>query len=127
MRAAATATPPTLNLGNVTVHNTSTAKVVTLINNQNTPIGIISITIGGTNPGDFAKTTTCGASIPAFGYCTVSAVARRLAPGSLPDGRRDRGFLEGAGRSAERAVGKPLDIAQEPLVRKYDQWQRAIA
>jgi len=23
--------------------------------------------------------------------------------------------------------GKPLDIAQEPLVRKYDQWQRAIA
>ena len=32
--------------------------------------------------------------------------AGRRTPGSLSDGRRDRGFLEGAGRSAARPVGE---------------------
>jgi len=70
--APATVTPSALAFGNVTKGTTSAAKVVTVTNNLSTALTLSSIGLGGTNPGDFLKATTCGASLAAFGSCTVS-------------------------------------------------------
>ena len=98
----ASATPASVNFGNVTAHNTSTPKVVTLANNQSSSLSIVSITIGGTNPGDFAKgATTCGASLPAFGSCTVSVT---FTPAALGARAATLSFKDNGGNSPETAA-----------------------
>ncbi len=68
----ATLAPSSLSFGSVAVGSTSTAKVLTLTNNRSSAMTISAIALGGTNPGDFLKTTTCGASLAAFASCTIS-------------------------------------------------------
>ena len=58
---------PTLSLG-----ATSLPQTVTITNGDN-PLTISSISVTGADPGDFASTNTCGASLPVGGTCTVSA------------------------------------------------------
>jgi hypothetical protein len=50
---------------------TSQSQTVTLTNGDN-PLTISGIALGGPNPGDFNETTTCGASLPPGGACTIS-------------------------------------------------------
>lgn len=78
----ATLAPGSLGFGNVAVASTSPAKNLTLTNNRSTALTITGIALGGTNPGDFLKTTTCGASLAAFASCTISVRFKPVALGS---------------------------------------------
>ena len=68
----ASLSPTTLSFPNTTVGSTATAMVTTLSNTGNAVLNISGITIGGANPGDFAKTTTCGTTLAASAMCTIS-------------------------------------------------------
>lgn len=51
---------------------TSKVKKVTVTNNGSGTLTINRINIGGSNPGDFAQTNTCGSSLAAGASCTIS-------------------------------------------------------
>jgi hypothetical protein len=76
-----TVAPTSLSFGSVTHGTTSAAKLVTVTNNQSAALSI-SASLSGTNPGDFLKTTTCGASLAAFKSCTVSVKFKPAATGA---------------------------------------------
>lgn len=63
--------PSSLGFGNVTVGTTTTAKVITVTNNQKTTLTFSQIAITGADNGDFAQTNTCSSVAPA-GKCSVS-------------------------------------------------------
>jgi ASPM-SPD-2-Hydin domain-containing protein/centrosomal CEP192-like protein/NHL repeat-containing protein len=65
--------PTSLAFGNQNVNTSSAAQTVKLSNTGTATLAITSITLGGSNPGDFAKTaTTCGATLAASASCTIS-------------------------------------------------------
>ncbi len=66
--------PANLSFGNQNTGTTSAAKTVTVTNNGNATLHITTVTITGTNPGDFAKSAdTCtGATVAVNATCTVS-------------------------------------------------------
>ena len=77
-----TATPASLPFGSVVKGVTSAAKVVTVTNAQTAAI-TVSSAIGGTNPGDFAKSaTTCGATLAGGTSCTISVTFKPTLTGA---------------------------------------------
>ncbi len=80
--AQVTVSPTTLPFGNVAVGSTSLAQKVTITNNQNVTLTSVNISIGGANPGDFSKTTTCGASLAPLGNCSISVTFKPTASGA---------------------------------------------
>jgi hypothetical protein len=82
---AVSLSPTSLSFGNQNVNTTSAAQSVTLINSGNAALTISSISLAGTNPGDFAQTNTCpsGSSTLAAGSsCTISVTFTPTASGS---------------------------------------------
>jgi photosystem II stability/assembly factor-like uncharacterized protein len=77
----ASLSPTSLNFGTVTVGTTSSAKTVTLKNVGTTAITITSITLTGTNPGDFKQTPTCVGSLAASASCTMSVTFKPTTTG----------------------------------------------
>ncbi|MGA3026770.1 MAG: choice-of-anchor D domain-containing protein [Bryobacteraceae bacterium] len=78
-----TAAPSSLTFTNQNVNSTSAAQAVTLTNNGTGALTIASIAFTGTNPGDFGKTTTCGATLAGSGgTCTISVTFTPTAAGS---------------------------------------------
>jgi hypothetical protein len=71
-----------LSLGNQNVGTTSGTKSVTLTNSGTGPLTIAGIAVGGVNPSDFARTTTCGASVAAGAHCTISVTFKPTATGA---------------------------------------------
>jgi hypothetical protein len=72
--------PAALNLGNVGVGATSTAKTVMLLNYQTTALGISSITA----PASYAvSSTTCGSTLAAGTYCIISVTLSPTALGPV--------------------------------------------
>jgi hypothetical protein len=79
------------------IGTTSAAQTVTVTNSGTTSLTISTVTIAGTNPGDFAKSAdTCsGASVPSSGTCTVrvtftpTAAGQRSAILSIADNAPD--------------------------------------
>ena len=67
----ASLTPASLSFTAVS-GTTATAQGVTLKNSGNAALTISGIAIGGANPGDFAQTNTCGASLAVGGSCSIS-------------------------------------------------------
>lgn len=63
--------PLTQNFGTVTVAAKKPATVI-LTNNQSKSLTITSITLGGTDPGDFSETSNCGTSRKAKAECTIT-------------------------------------------------------
>jgi len=63
--------PLTLNYGTVTVA-TKKPLTVLLTNNQKKTLTITSITLGGTDPGDFTETNNCSTGRKAGGTCTIT-------------------------------------------------------
>ena len=55
--------PTSLSFGNQNVNSTSPAQTVTLNNSGTAALTINSISLTGTNSGDFAQTNTCPASL----------------------------------------------------------------
>ena len=72
----AVVSPTSLAFGNQKQQTTSAPKTVTLSNTGTAPLTINSILIGGTNSGDFARTTTCGATLPAGANCSINVTFR---------------------------------------------------
>ena len=84
-------TPTSLNFGNQPVGTKSLAKKITLSNKASVTVSITSISITGTNKGDFAETNSCGTSVKAGASCTItvtftpSAKGKRTASVSVSD------------------------------------------
>ena len=64
--------PPSLSFGNQQVGTPSATQTVTLLNGGNAPLTIYSISVTGTDAGDFAEADNCGASLAAESSCTIS-------------------------------------------------------
>jgi len=75
-------TPTSLSFGSVKVGTTSAAKTVTLKNVGTTAITISSITIAGTEAGDFGETNGCGSSLAASASCTISVTFKPTTTGN---------------------------------------------
>jgi hypothetical protein len=69
-----------LSFGSQSIDATSAAQTVTLSNTGNATLTITSITVTGTNAGDFAETNTCGGSVAAGANCTIAVL---FTPSSL--------------------------------------------
>lgn len=69
--------PTSLTFASQTVGTTSASQNVTVGNAGPGTLTITSISIVGTNPGDFSQTTTCGSTLASGANCTVSV---RFAP-----------------------------------------------
>jgi sugar lactone lactonase YvrE len=54
------------------VGTTSTARSFAVTNGGGAPLVLTSITLGGTNPGDFSQTNNCGTSVASGSSCTVN-------------------------------------------------------
>jgi hypothetical protein len=61
-----------INFGNESVGKTSAPNTLTLTNTAKLALTVDSITITGTDPGDFAQTNTCGTGIAAGANCSIS-------------------------------------------------------
>ena len=78
----ATLSPTSLSFGTVPIGVTSGSKTVTLKNTGSASLTINSITITGTNAGDFAQSHTCGSSLAASASCTMSVTFKPTASGA---------------------------------------------
>ncbi|MGO9270375.1 MAG: choice-of-anchor D domain-containing protein [Terriglobia bacterium] len=65
-----------------TVGTKSSAQAVSITNKGSTTMNLWQIAIGGANPGDFSKTTTCGATLGGGATCTVSVTFKPVAKGA---------------------------------------------
>ena len=82
VRAVMSASPTSLSFGNQPRGTVSAAKVVTIANTGTVVLPILSVTIGGSNPGQFKQTHNCPAQVPVGGNCTVSVTFRPTSRGS---------------------------------------------
>ncbi len=73
-----------LSFGNVAQFASSAAQTETVTNTGNLNLTISTVTVGGTNPGDFTKSTdTCtGSTVTPNSTCTVSIIFTPSLPGS---------------------------------------------
>ncbi len=69
-----------LDFGTIDVGAHSAAQVVTLTNNTTTGISLTGIALAG----DYALTTTCGATLPGLSSCTVTVVFTPTVVGTRP-------------------------------------------
>lgn len=83
------ATAPVLSLssaslafGSQTVGTSSTSQTITLTSGGSTALTLNSITITGSNAGDFTRTTTCGSSLAVGASCAVTVTFTPTASGS---------------------------------------------
>ncbi|MGA7221073.1 MAG: choice-of-anchor D domain-containing protein [Candidatus Sulfotelmatobacter sp.] len=93
--------PTTLTFGSQPVHTVSAAQNVTLTNTGGASLSITSITFGGTNPGDFLQSNTCGSALAAGANCAISV---QFQPTST--GTRAASLL-----ITDNATGSPQSVA----------------
>jgi hypothetical protein len=80
---AAEFSPTSLTFAAQNVGTTSAAQTITLTDvSGGSAITITSLTITGTDSGDFAQTNTCGTSVPAKKSCTISVTFTPVATGA---------------------------------------------
>jgi hypothetical protein len=82
VRAAFSVSPTSLAFGNVARNTTSTPKTVTISNTGAGLLPISSISLGGANPGQFARSHNCPALVAVGGSCKVSVVFKPTSTGS---------------------------------------------
>ena len=75
-------TPSSLTFSSRSVGTTSTAQTVTLRNVGTAVLTGVSTSLTGTNPGDYAQTTTCGATLAVGTSCTISVTFTPTATGT---------------------------------------------
>jgi phospholipase C len=74
--------PPSVNFGSVKVGTSSAPMNITLKNASRTmAIGITSLTITGTDAGDYSETNTCGTTVKGGASCTISVTFTPKAKG----------------------------------------------
>jgi hypothetical protein len=78
----ASLSPTSLTFASQAVGATSAAQAITLNNTGNAALSITSIGLSGANPGDFAQSNSCGASVAAGANCTISVTFMSTANGT---------------------------------------------
>jgi hypothetical protein len=78
----ASVSPATLSFASHILGTRSAAQIIKVSNSGTAALSISKITIGGTNPGDFAQTNTCGSSVAAGGSCAISVTFAPTAAGT---------------------------------------------
>jgi Cep192 domain 4/Beta-propeller repeat len=71
-----------LSFGPQVLNTSSSAQNITLTNTGNAALSITGITITGANVGDYSQTNTCGASVAASAFCTISVIFKPTATGT---------------------------------------------
>jgi hypothetical protein len=71
-----------IGFGNQSVGTTSSVQMVSLTNTGTAALTITSISITGTNAGDFAQTNTCGGSVAAGANCSIGVTFKPTATGN---------------------------------------------
>lgn len=84
IQGAVTFSPTSLSFGNQVWETSTVAKVITLTNTGTATLTISSVAIGGSNPGDYAQTNTCGTSLAAGASCSINVTFTPQALGSRP-------------------------------------------
>ena len=74
-------TPTNLNFGNQPVRTKSAPKRVTLSNKGSVAVSITSISLTGTDSGDFSETNTCGNKVAAGQECFITVTFTPVAKG----------------------------------------------
>jgi len=74
--------PTSLTFGSQLVSTSSATQAVTLSNNGTADLTVASITIGGTNGGDFSQTNNCGTKVVAGKSCTVTVTFKPTISGT---------------------------------------------
>jgi two-component sensor histidine kinase len=113
--AAVTLSPQTLSFGSSNVGVASTAQSVMLTNSGSGTLSISSVTIGGTNAGDFAiGSNTCGVTLATGASCSVSVTFDPTAAGSRA---ASLVFADSAGNSPQSAslTGTGVGVAAANL------------
>ncbi len=82
VRSVVSVAPTSLAFGNQPRGTTSTTKAVTISNGGTVILPILSISITGTNPGQFSQNNTCPAELPAAGQCVVSVAFKPTSKGA---------------------------------------------
>ncbi len=77
-----TLSPTTLTFPSQTVGASSQAQTVTLTSSGTAALSITSITIAGTDPGDYSETNTCGSTVAVGANCTISVIFKPAASGT---------------------------------------------
>jgi hypothetical protein len=95
--SALTASPSSLAFGSTLTGSASPAQTVTVSNPNSSAVSVSQPAVSG----PFGQTSTCGASIPANGSCTVSVTFDPTAVGSA----------SGSLTVASSAAGSPLTVA----------------
>jgi hypothetical protein len=93
--------PTSLAFGSITVGTPSTARAVTLSNIGTATLTLTSITIAGTNPGDFTQTNNCGPSLGIGANCTINVTFTPAVAGSR----------SGSLRVTDNASGSPQSVS----------------
>ncbi len=98
--------PTSINFGSQPVGTTSLPRKIAVTNKGDASVDITAISIGGSDPGDFAETNTCGPSLASGASCfvtvtfTPSAKGKRSASVSIYDnggGNPQTASLSGTG------------------------------
>jgi hypothetical protein len=76
----ASLSPASLTFAGTVTGTTTAAQTLTLSNTGGAELTISGVTVGGTNPVDFAETTTCGTTLAAGAHCTIAVT---FTPASL--------------------------------------------
>jgi hypothetical protein len=74
--------PTSLMFASQTVGTASASQAITLSNTGNAALSITSISITGTNSGDFSETNTCGTSVAQSATCTITVIFKPIATGN---------------------------------------------
>jgi len=119
IQVPATLTPKGLSFGKVALGSSSVSETVTLTNVGGPALGLSSVTVGGSNPGDFAPADNCPTNLASGASCDISVTFKPTALGprsagisvSFSGGAIPQGFtVKGTGTSAVQiaaAGGKP--------------------
>ena len=97
---AVTLAPTSLTFVAQTVGTTSPSQAITLTNSGNAALTITGITVTGTNPGDFAQTNACPASLAAGAKCAINVTFTPTLAGAL----------SAAVSIADNAAGSPQSV-----------------
>ena len=122
---AVTLSLPSVSFTGQQVNTTSAAQVVTLTNSGSGTLSSMSISITGADSNQFAKTTTCGASLNAGAGCTISLTFKPTSTGdksaavTIADNASDSPqSVSLTGRGLNNAVSlapSPLSFGSQPL------------
>ena len=82
VKAVYSLSPTALGFGNQPLNLISSAKTITLANTGGTIVPITSISIGGSTPGQFAQTNTCGTSLAAGASCAIKVTFKATSTGA---------------------------------------------